>query len=80
MEDGEKCCLVLNTCLEQFYAELRQNNGKEYQRSCLNVMLAALNREVKNKGCTFSLHDREFQSSLEVLNGKAKKTSLRGLR
>ena len=39
----------LNKYLEQFFTELRKKNGDEYQPNCLVVMLAALDRELKDK-------------------------------
>ena len=64
--------VVLNKRLESFYAELTKQNGEDYEPSCLTVMLAALDRHLKDSGCTFSLQDRNFHTSREVLNGKAK--------
>lgn len=34
----------LNKILEKFYVELRKVNGKEYEPSCLRVMLTSLDR------------------------------------
>ena len=41
--------------------------------------MAPLDRHLKNKGCTLSIvHDREFSSSKEVLEDKAKQLRLAG--
>ena len=55
-----------NTLLEHFYAEVK-------------VTMASLDRHLKNKGCTLSIvRDREFSSSKEVLEDKAKQLRLAG--
>ena len=42
-------------------------------------MMASLDRHLKNKGCTLSfVRDREFSSSKEVLEDKAKQLHLAG--
>ena len=42
-------------------------------------MMASLDRHLKNKGCTLSIvRDREFGSSKEVLEDKAKELRLAG--
>ena len=42
-------------------------------------MMASLDRHLKNKGCTLSIvRDREFSSSKEVLEEKAKQLRLAG--
>ena len=40
----------LNKILESFYAEVRKVNGKEYEPDSLKVMLASLDRYLKEKG------------------------------
>ena len=70
MESTDPVCL--NKRLESFYAELTKQNGEDYEPSCLTVMMAALDRHLKDSGCLFSLQDRTFYTSREVLNGKAK--------
>ena len=45
---------------------------EEYEPDSLRTMLAGLDRYLKEKGCKFSiLRDREFNSSRNILNGKA---------
>ena len=65
---------------EHFYAEV--NNTKKvkiYEPESLKVMKASLDRHLKNKGCTLSIvRDREFSSSKEVLEEKAKQLRLAG--
>ena len=49
------------------------------QKRSLKVMKASLDRHLKNKGCTLSIvRDREFSSSEEVLEEKAKQLRLAG--
>ena len=57
--------------LQRFYAEIRKRDGNEYEPESLKVMLAALDRYVR-ENCTYSiLKDKEFEGSRRVLNGKA---------
>ena len=49
------------------------------QKRSLKVMKASLDRHLKNKGCSLSIvRDREFSSSEEVLEEKAKQLRLAG--
>ena len=57
--------------LQQFYAELVKIGGKEYEPESLKVMIAAIDRYVREK-CGYSiLNDKDFEVSRKVLNGKA---------
>ena len=57
--------------LQRFYAELVKKDGKEYEPELLKVMIAAVDRYVKDK-CGYSvLKDKDFKLSRKVLNGKA---------
>jgi hypothetical protein len=47
--------VVLNTRLKLFFGQLRKKNGDQYEPACLKVMMAALDRELRNQGCPFSL-------------------------
>ena len=67
----------LNTLLEHFYAEVNNKKGEDYGPESLKVMMASLDRHLKNKGSTLSiLRDREFSSYKEVLQDKAKQLRL----
>ena len=69
----------LNTFLEHFYAEVNNKKGEDYEPESLKVMMASLDRHLKNKGCTLSLvRDREFSSSKEVLEDKVKQLRFAG--
>ena len=70
----------LNTLLEHFYAEVNNKKGEDYEPESLKVMMmASLDRHLKNKACTlFIVRDREFSSSKEVLEDKAKQRRLGG--
>ena len=49
------------------------------QKRSLKVMMASLDRHLKNKGCTMSIvRDRKFSSSKQVLEDKAKQLRLAG--
>ena len=62
----------LNTLLEHFYAEVNNKKGEDYEPESLKVMMASLDRHLKNKGCTLSIvRDREFSSSKEVCESEA---------
>ena len=89
----KKCCLEkriaeeienyepaeLNTLLERFYAKLKNKHGEDYEPESLKVMITSLDRHLKNKGYSLSIvRDREFSSSKQVLDGKAKQLRLAG--
>ena len=51
----------LNTLLEHFYDEVNNKKSEDYEPESLKVMMASLDRHLKNKGCTLSIVcDREF--------------------
>lgn len=61
----------LDQVLQHFYAELMKKDGQEYEPESLKVMIAALDRHVREK-CGYSiLKDKDFEQSRLVLNGKA---------
>ena len=63
----------LNRLLEKFYAEVKNKNGQDYEPDSLRVMIAALDRHLKEKQYPLSIvKDQEFHSSKQVLEGKAK--------
>ena len=71
----------LKTLLERFYAELKTTTRcrEDYEPESLKVMIASLDRHLKNKGYSLSIvRDREFSSSKQVLDGKAKQFRLAG--
>ena len=61
-----------NKTLQHFFAELRKQNGSEYEPESLRTMLSSLDRFLHDKGKQYSiLKDQEFESCRKVLNGKA---------
>ena len=67
------------TLLEVFYAEIKTKHGAEYEPESLKVMLAALDRHLKENGYPCSIiKDRAFFSSKQVLEGKAKQLRAAG--
>ena len=70
---------ALDNALSQFYAELRKENGDDYEPESLKVMQAALERYLKSKSYPKSiLRDKEFMNSRKVLEGKARKLREQG--
>ena len=70
---------VLDQTLSQFYAELRKENGDDYEPDCLKVIQASLARYLKSKAYPKSIiRDREFLNSRKVLEGKARKLREQG--
>ena len=62
----------LDDILCKFYAELRKEDGSNYEPDSLRVMLASLDRYYRESGEVFSiLKGKEFERSRKVLNGKA---------
>ena len=65
--------------LEHFYAEVNNKKCEDYGPESLKIMMASLDRHLKNKCCTLSIvRDLEFSSSKEVLEDKAKQLRLAG--
>ena len=63
----------LNRLLEKLYAEVKNKNGQDYEPDSLRVMIAALDRHLKDKQYPLSIvKDREFHSSKQVLERKAR--------
>ena len=51
----------LDECFLRFFAEIRKSDGSDYEPDTLRVMLAALDRHLKQNGSKISLaKDREF--------------------
>ena len=69
----------LNKLLETFYAEVKNKNGDDYEPDSLRVMIAALDRHLNEKGYKFSIRDREFHYSKQVLEGKARQLRQSGM-
>ena len=64
----------LDKTLSRFYAEVRKESGEDYESYSLKVMQAALERHFKSKLYPKSvIEDRDFLSSIKVLEGKARK-------
>ena len=63
----------LDEKLEKFFAEARKKDGSDYEPDSLRVMLASLDRHLKEAGSSISIaKDREFVNSRKVLEGKAR--------
>ncbi len=61
----------LDGILQIFFAEVRKIDGNDYEPDSLRTMQAALDRHLREKGCTFSImRDRQFDASRKVLNGR----------
>jgi len=70
---------VLEQTLPQFYAELRKDNGDDYQPDCLKVMRVSLKRYLESKAYRKSIiRDREFLNSRKALEGKVRKLREQG--
>ena len=69
----------LNSLLERFHVEIKNKHAGDYEPENLKVIIASLDRHLKNKGYKLSIiRDREFSSSKQVLDGKAKQLRLGG--
>ena len=63
----------LDETLQKFFAEIRKKDGSEYEPDSLRVMLASLDRHLREKDTAFSIaKDIEFSNSRKVLEGKAR--------
>ena len=67
----EKLCL--------FFAEIKRQDGKDYEPDSLAVMQAAIGRHLNLKGYGHSiLKDREFSRSKLILKGKVRRLRMEG--
>ena len=63
----------LGECLSRFFAEIRKSDGSDYKQDSLRVMLAALDRHLKQNDSKISIaKDGEFVKCRQVLEGKAR--------
>ena len=63
----------LDETLQKFFAEIRKKDCSEYEPDSLRVMLASLDRHLREKDAAFSIaKDIEFSNSRKVLEGKAR--------
>ena len=70
----------LNQVLKQFFAEIRKQNGKEYEPDSLRVMQAALHRYLITKQYPGDImNDDIFRESRNVLEGKARSLRAAGM-
>ena len=70
----------LDGILQRFFAELRKQDGGEYEPDSLRTMLASLDRFLRDKGRLYSiLKDKSFEGCRKLLNGKAIKLREKGM-
>ena len=63
----------LDKILQRFYAEVRSKHGEQYEPESLKVMMASLDRYLREHNYPYSIiKDRQFQQSKQVLERKAK--------
>ena len=71
----------LNEHLPRFFAEIRKSDGSEYESDSLRVMLADLDRYLRQNESKISIaKDRKFMVCRHVLWGKSKSSSRERLR
>ena len=59
--------------LQRLFAKVRKKVGSDYEPDSLRVMIASLDRHLKETGSNISIaEDREFVNSRKVLEGKAR--------
>ena len=64
---------ALNKIVEEFYATVRKKDGEDYEPDSLRVMVTSIDRYLTDKEYKHSIiRDREFKSSKQVLEGKAR--------
>lgn len=63
----------LDETLQKFFAKIRKKDGSEYEPDSLRVMLASLDRHLREKNAAFSTaKDIEFSNRRKVLEGKVR--------
>ena len=71
--------LSLTLCSSISTPKTNNKKGEDYEPESLKVMMASLDRHLRKEGCTLSIvRDREFSSSKEMLEDKAKQLRLAG--
>ena len=71
--------LSLTLCSSISTPKTNSKKGEDYEPESLKVVMASPDRHLRSKGCTLSVvRDREFSSSKEVLEDKAKQLRLAG--
>ena len=69
----ENSAEVLDSILQQFYAEVRNKRGESYEPESLKGMMASLDRYLRERNYPHSIiKDCQFQQSKKVLEGQAK--------
>ena len=62
----------LDKILQHFYAKLVKSDGTDYEPESLRVMIACLDRHLREHGATYSiLKDKCLETSRKTLEGKA---------
>ena len=62
----------LDKILQSFYAELVKSDGTDYEPESLRVMIACLDRHLREHGATYSiLKHKCFERSRKMLEGRA---------
>ena len=70
----------LDRVLGQFYSEVRQKNGREYEPDSLRVMQASLQRYLNEKRVRVNIIDGiDFKSSQQILEGRARELREQGM-
>ena len=63
----------LDECLSRFFTEIHKSDGSDYELHSPRVMLAALDRHLKQNDSKISIaKEREFVKCRQVLDGKAR--------
>ena len=69
----ENSAEILNSILQQFYAEVRNKRGECCESESLKAMMASLDRYLRERNYPHStIKDCQFQQSKKVLEGQAK--------
>ena len=69
---GKVSATEVDRVLQHFFAELKKQDGSDYEPDSLRTMLGALDRHFRNAGHEFRIiKDKEFAECRQVLNGKA---------
>ena len=78
---GKVSATEVDRVLQHFFAELKKQDGSDYEPDSLRTMLGALDRHFRNAGHEFRIiKDKEFVECRQVLNGKAIELREQGVR
>ena len=70
---------TLDSILQHFFAEINKKDGKDYEPSSLAAIQSSIDRYLRESNYEYSILNRFFKGSRDVLEGKARLLREKGL-